>query len=161
IMQLLANAQESYNIRKYIITNVRDAQAHAQAVAAQIIAAKNALEVKRQQFKSLVGTLPADLSQASPGFKPVAPDPDDVQAWIERGRSDNLNVLGARVQISIAEADVDKNQIYNRPQLDLYMSYQDASKSGGLTLLVMPDRSRQTVIGLQLRSEEHTSELQS
>src|SRR5690606_20741718 len=47
-------------------------------------------------------------------------------------------------------ADVDKNQIYNRPQLDLYMSYQDASQSGGLPLLVMPDRSRQTVIGLQL-----------
>ncbi|GAA0221174.1 TolC family outer membrane protein [Castellaniella daejeonensis] len=150
IMQQLASAQARFNVGKANITDVRDAQARAQAVAAQIIAAENALEVQRQQFKSLVGTLPADLSQASPGFKPVAPDPDDVQAWIERGRSDNLNVLGARVQISIAEADVDKNQIYNRPQLDLYMSYQDASQSGGLPLLVMPDRSRQTVIGLQL-----------
>lgn len=150
IAQQLASAQARFNAGKANITDVRDAQARDQAMAAQIIAARNALEIQRQQFRSLVGVQPVALARVSDAFKPAAPEPDDVNVWTARGRAANLNVLGAQIQISISEANVDKNRIYNRPQLDLYMSYQDTSQNGGLPLLVAPDRSRQTVIGVQL-----------
>ena len=150
VAQQLASAKARFDAGKANITDVRDAEARDQAMAAQIIAAGNTLEIQRQQFKSLVGVMPHDLNRAAPAFKPVVPDPDDAQAWVDRGRIANLNVLGAQIQVSIAEADVDKNQVVNRPQLDLYMSYQDTRQNGGLPVLVTPDRSRQAVVGVQL-----------
>ena len=150
IGQQLASAQARFKAGKADITDVRDAQARDQAVAAQEIAAGNNLDVQRQQFTSLVGAPPIALARVPGTFKPTPPHPDDVQAWINRGRAGNPNVLSAEVQISIAQANVDKNQVYNRPQLNLFVSYQDMRQNGGLPLLVAPDRSRQTVVGLQL-----------
>lgn len=150
IEEQLASAQAHFKAGKINITDVRDAQARDQAVAAQEIAAANNLEIQRQQFTSLVGASAVALARVSDHFRPVPPDPANVQVWLDRGRVGNPNVLGAHVQVSIAEATVDKNQVYSRPQLNLFVSYQDVRQDGGLPLLVAPDRSRQTVVGLQL-----------
>lgn len=150
IAQQLASAQARFKEGKANITDVRDAQARDQGMAAQEIAAKNNLEVQREQFVSLVGAPATALARVSDDFKPAPPEPDDIQDWIVRGRVGNPNVLSARVQIAIAEANVDKNRVYNRPQLNFVLSYQDTRQSGDLPVLVAPDRSRQTVAGLQL-----------
>lgn len=150
IAQELASAQARFKAGKADITDVRDAQARDQAMAAQEISAANNLKVQQQQFESLVGTAPASLARVPDTFKPTVPDPDDVQAWIDRGRAGNVNVLAARIQVSIAESNVDKNRVTSRPQLDLYASYQDTRQNGGLPLLAAPDRSQQVVVGVQL-----------
>lgn len=150
IAQQLASAQARFKAGKANITDVRDAQARDQAVVAQEIAAENNLEVQQQQFTSLVGAPAVGLAGVSRTFKPIPPDPDDVQTWVNLGRVGNPNVLSAHVQIAIAQANVDKNQVYNRPQLNFFVSYQDMRQNGGLPVLVAPDHSRQTVVGLQL-----------
>ncbi len=150
IEQQLASAQARFKAGKANITDVRDAQARDQAMAAQEIAAANNLTVQQQQFASLVGQPPGTLDRVPATFRPIVPSPDDVQVWINRGRKGNPNILGAQVQVAIAEADVTKNRVYNRPQLNLYASYQDLRQNGDLPLLVAPDHSRQTVVGLQL-----------
>lgn len=164
IAQQLASAQARFKAGKANITDVRDAQARDQAVAAQEIASQNALDIQQQQFTSLVGAPATGLARVPGTFKPTPPDPDKVQVWINRGRTGNPNVLSSQVQISIAQANVDKNQVYNRPQLNFFISYQDMRQNGGLPLLVAPDRSRQAVVGLQLNvplfaGGAHNSEL--
>lgn len=150
VAQLLASAEARFQAGKTKITDVRDAQAQYQAVTAQEIAAANNLVIQQQQFTALVDAPARALARVPESFKPADPSPDDVQAWIERGRTGNPNVLGAQEQIVIADANVEKNRTYNRPQLNLYASYQDMRQNGGLPLLVSPDRSRQSVIGVQL-----------
>lgn len=150
IAQQLASAQARFKAGKTNITDVRDAQARYQGIIAQELAAENNLAVQRDQFASIVGA-PADtLARVPETFKPVPPQPDDLDTWLQWGRHDNLNVQGARVQIDVDKHEVDKYRLRSRPQLNLVVSYQDMRQSGSLPILVAPDHSRQTVVGVQL-----------
>jgi outer membrane protein len=148
--QQLASAQARFKAGKTNITDVRDAEARYQGVLAEEIAAVNNLAVQQDQFASIVGTPPRDLARVPDDFKPVAPQPDDLDTWIAWGRQDNLNVQGARVQVDVDNHEVDKYRLRSRPQLNLLVSYQDMRQSGTLPILVAPDHSRQTIVGLQL-----------
>lgn len=150
IAQQLASAQARFKAGKTNITDVRDAEARYQGILAQELAAENNLAVQQDQFASVVGAPPQNLAKVPDGFKPAAPQPDDLDAWLAWGRQDNLNVQGARVQLDVDNHEVDKYRLRSRPQLNLVMSYQDMRQSGTLPILVAPDHSKQTIVGLQL-----------
>jgi outer membrane protein len=150
IAQQLASAQARFKAGKTNITDVRDAEARYQGALAQEIEAVNNLAVQQDQFASVVGAPPQDLAKVPDTFKPPPPQPDDLDTWIGWGRQDNLNVQGARVQLDVDNHEVDKYRLRSRPQLNLVVSYQDMRQSGTLPILVSPDHSKQTLIGLQL-----------
>ncbi|MGH8111671.1 MAG: TolC family outer membrane protein [Rhodanobacteraceae bacterium] len=150
ISQQLASAQARFKAGKINITDVRDAQARYQGVLAQEIAAENNVAVQQAQFAGTVGAAPGNLANVTDTFKPTAPQPDDLDTWLGWGQQDNLNVQSARVQLDVNEHEVDKYRLRSRPQLSLVASYQDMRQSGTLPVLIAPDRSRQTIVGLQL-----------
>lgn len=150
IAQQLASAQARFKAGKTNITDVRDAEARYQGVLAEEIAAVNNLAVQQDQFASIVGAPPQNLAKVPDTFKPAAPQPDDLNTWIAWGRQDNLNVQSARVQIDVDNHEIDKYRLRSRPQLNLVVSYQDMRQSGTLPILVAPDHSQQTIVGLQL-----------
>ncbi len=150
IAQQLASAQARFKAGKTNITDVRDAEARYQGILAQEISAINAFAVQQDQFASIVGRPPGSLARIPDSFKPGAPQPDDLDTWIAWGRERNLNVQSARVQLDANSHDIDKYRLRGRPQLDLVASYTDTHQNGGLPILVAPDRSRQTIVGLQL-----------
>jgi outer membrane protein len=150
IAQQLASAQARFKAGKTNITDVRDAEARYQGVLAQEIAAVNNLAVQQDQFASIVGAPPQNLAKVPDSFKPAAPQPDDLNTWIAWGRQDNLNVQSARVQLDVDNHEIDKYRLRSRPQLNLVVSYQDMRQSGTLPILVAPDHSKQTLVGLQL-----------
>lgn len=150
IAQQLASAQARFKAGKTNITDVRDAEARYQGVLAQEIAAVNNLAVQQDQFASIVGGPPQNLAKVPDDFKPAPPQPDDLATWIGWGRKDNLNVQSARVQLDVDNHEIDKYRLRSRPQLNLVVSYQDMRQSGTLPILVAPDHSKQTIVGLQL-----------
>ena len=150
IAQQLASAQARFKAGKINITDVRDAEARYQGVVAEEIAAVNNLAVQQDQFAGIVGEQPQALARPSETFSPGAPEPDDLDKWVAWGRADNLNVQSARVQLDIDNHEVDKYRLSGRPQLNLVASYQDVRQNGTLPVLVAPDRSKQTVVGVQL-----------
>lgn len=150
IAQQLASAQARFKAGKTNITDVRDAEARYQGVLAEEIAAVNNLNVQQDQFAGIVGEQPQALARPSDAFSPSAPEPDDLDKWITWGREDNLNVQSARVQLDIDKHEIDKYRLSGRPQLSLVASYQDMRQNGTLPVLVAPNRSKQTVVGVQL-----------
>ena len=150
IAQQLASAQARFNAGKINITDVRDAEARYQGIVAEEIVAGNNLAVARDQFAGIVGEPPQALATVPDTFKPIDPDPNDLDTWIGWGRKDNLNVLAAQIQVEISGHEIDKYRLRSRPQLNLVASYTDMRQNGSLPVLVAPDHSRQTVVGLQL-----------
>lgn len=148
--QQLARAQARFKAGKNNITDVRDAEARYQQILAQEIDAANTLAVQRDQFAGIVGVPPQDLAGVPDTFKPIPPQPDDLDTWMRWGRQDNLNVQGARIQVDISNHEIDKYRLRGRPQLNLVASYTDMRQNGALPILVAPDTSKQTVVGLQL-----------
>ncbi len=148
--QQLASARARFKAGKANITDVRDAEARYEGIEAQEISAANNLVVQQNQFASIVGEPPQNLAQVPDTFKPGAPQPNDVNTWLAWGRQDNINVQSARIQLDINNHEIDKYRLRGRPQLNLVASYSDMRQSGSLPILVAPDRSRQTVVGLQL-----------
>lgn len=150
IAQQLASAQARFKAGKTNITDVRDAEARYQGVLAQEIAAGNNLAVQQAQFAATVGAPPGNLAGVPDSFKPTPPQPADLGTWLAWSQADNPNVQGARVQLEVNQHEVDKYRLRGRPQLNLVASYQDVRQNGTLPVLVAPDRSRQTIVGLQL-----------
>ncbi|MGH8233994.1 MAG: TolC family outer membrane protein [Rhodanobacteraceae bacterium] len=148
--QQLASAKARFKAGKTDITDVDDAQTSYDGIVAQEIAAANNLTIQQDLFKSIVGEPPNALSKVPESFKPRPPVPDDLQVWVDRGQQGNPTIAGARIQVDISTAEVSKYSLLGRPQLNLFASYQDMRQSGTLPILVAPDRSRQTVVGLQL-----------
>ena len=150
IAQQLASAQARFKAGKINITDVRDAEARYQGVVAAEIAAVNNLAVQQDQFAGIIGEQPQALARPSDAFSPSAPEPDDLSIWIAWGRQDNLNVQSAGIQLDVNNHEVDKYRLRSRPQLNLVASYQDMRQNGSLPILVAPDHSKQTVVGVQL-----------
>ncbi|HEX5489193.1 MAG TPA: TolC family outer membrane protein [Rhodanobacteraceae bacterium] len=148
--QQLASAKARFKAGKTNITDVDDAQASYDGIVAQEIAAANNLTIQQDQFRSIVGEPPQALASVPDSFTPGPPVPDDLQTWINSGQQGNPNIAGARIQVDISNSEVNKYSLHGRPQLDLFASYQDMRQSGTLPILVAPDRSRQTIVGLQL-----------
>jgi outer membrane protein len=150
IAQQLASARARFKAGKANITDVRDAEARYKGIQAQEIAAANNLAVEQEQFAGIVGEPPQHLAKVPDTFKPGAPQPNDLDTWLTWGRQDNINVQSARIQLDINNHEIDKYRLRGRPQLNLVASYSDVRQNGSLPILVAPDRSRQTVVGLQL-----------
>ncbi len=148
--QQLASAQARFKAGKTNITDVDDAQASYDGIVAQEIAATNSLAIQQDLFKSIVGETPHALARVPDSFTPRPPVPDVLEDWTDRGQQTNPTIASARIQIDISNAEVRKYSLLGRPQLNLFVSYQDMRQSGTLPILVAPDSSRQTIVGVQL-----------
>ncbi len=150
VAQQLASAKGRFEAGKINIVDVRDAEARYEGMVAQEIAARNALAVQQEQFTSIVGAPPESLARVPDSFRPTPPVPDALDSWLERGRSDNVSVNGARIQVDVSKHEIDKYRLRGRPQLNLVASYTDTQQDGSLPILVSPDKSRQAIVGVQL-----------
>ncbi|MGH8399048.1 MAG: TolC family outer membrane protein [Gammaproteobacteria bacterium] len=148
--QQLASAQARFKAGKINITDVDDAQASYDGLVAQEISAANNLTIQQEQFASIVGAPPQALAKVPDSFIPGPPQPDKLQDWMDRGQKGNPTVASAQVQLDISNEEISKYSLYGRPQLNLLASYQDMRQSGTLPILVAPDRSKQTIVGVQL-----------
>ncbi len=146
----LAGAEARFKAGRADATDVQDAKARYSSMLAQEISALNNLAEWRARYQRSVGVSPKDLLPLPKDFQPTPPDPDDMQAWIDRALTDNLKVRSALVQRNSAEKQVDLYTLSGRPKLNLVASYTDTRQDGDLSMLAAPARSENKVIGLQL-----------
>jgi multidrug efflux pump len=146
----LARSRARFDVGKGRSTDVEEAQARFDAVAASEIAAQSRLELRRAQFQALTGAPAQQLASFGERFVPLPPQPDNLAAWTAKSLESNARVLARRAQLEVAKAEVDKYKLSGRPTLDLVASHAEKAQSGGLSQLVSPDRNRTSSIGLQL-----------
>ena len=147
IAEQLEQAKRNFEVGSATITDTYEAQARYDLVGAQEIAAQSNLEVKMNSLQQLINAKPGQLQQRGQQFKPEAPQPPDMEKWVEQAQQNNLQLAVVRAAAELAEKEVARNRGGHYPTLDLVANYSKNSANGG-SLGVGSD-SNATAVGVQ------------
>ncbi|HKY89922.1 MAG TPA: TolC family protein, partial [Nevskiaceae bacterium] len=108
----------------------------AQAIAgANKIAATSALSGAYARLDLAVGKPTRYLKSLPEGLVMMKPEPADVQAWIERAKTQNQDVLAAQAAAGIANLEFERQRKLRWPRLDAVGGafYTDFDQGGGVS----------------------------
>lgn len=147
IAQQLEQAKRNFEVGTATITDTYEAQARYDLILAQELAAANDLELKRRDLQQLINAaqIPA-LNVLGAGFNPVAPEPDEVQKWVDDAQRNNVQIVGSEAAYQLAEEEVARSRGGHLPTVDLVGNY---AKNTGCTYTTCGD-TRSTSVGVQL-----------
>lgn len=114
-------------------TDLFDAQARFRLAEAQEIRARNFLDNARQALGELIGQPPPALTKLGSGSPVEGPSPEDVQAWVDRALSDNLDLEIARQTETVAEQELERQRAGRYPSLDLVVRHNVSDADGSIS----------------------------
>jgi len=123
ISEQLAQAKRNFEVGSSTITDTHEAQARYDLVVAQEIAAQSNLEIKQRTLQQLTNAMTNNFQPLGSGFKLEAPQPADVDKWVEQAQQGNLQLAVAQANAELAEKEVARNRGGHYPTLDLVASY--------------------------------------
>ncbi|MBV2234953.1 MAG: TolC family outer membrane protein [Sterolibacterium sp.] len=151
IAEQLAAAKRNFEVGITTITDTHEAQARYDLVGANVIAANNELEVKRQTLAMLIGKEPEALQGLRSGVAITPPQPEDVSQWVASTEKGNLHILLGQSHLEIADREIEKNRSGHYPTVDLVASHgRQSSSVGPLGPNMGGVKTDATAIGLQL-----------
>ena len=114
----LAQAKRNFEVGTATITDTYDAQARYDLIVAREIATTNDIQVKIHALQQIIGRLPGPLSTVVGPVTLNAPEPNDMEKWVEAAYTNSLQVKIAKYNLDIAIKEVDKNRYATYPTLD-------------------------------------------
>lgn len=108
------------------ITDVNEAQSRFDLASAQVIGAKNDLEVKRFALGRITGSEPEKLAGLGQEIVLAAPQPTDMKNWTDAAVKENPAVKAKQLGFEYAMREVSRNAGAKFPTLDLVTSRQDS-----------------------------------
>ncbi len=147
VAEQLAAAKERFDSGRARVTDVAEAQANFDALAAAEIAAESDLAVSRARFFALTGREGEDPDPISAGRSAAALE--DLSAWLNRARAGSLDIRVRDREAAIADSDVNRTRLAGRVSIDIVAKVDDSRQDGELSPLAYPDHSRTTSVGLQ------------
>jgi len=145
ISEQLEQAKRNFEVGSATITDTLEAQARFDLTGAQQIAAQNNLEIKRNALQQLVNKTPGELAHLGKDFKLNAPQPDDIEKWVDEAQANNLQLAIAQAGAEIADKEVARNRGGHYPTVDLVANYSKNNTGG-----VMSNETTNKSIGVQL-----------
>ncbi len=148
VSEQLASAKRNFEVGTSTITDTREAQARFDLVVAQEIAAENDLRVKRLALDSLVGKNDVNPRPLSIPMNLPAPQPAEVNTWVQRAEESSPSIQLARTTLEIAQLETEKAKAGNKPTLDLNASYNITRSPTGSTTVGSATRNSTASMGL-------------
>ncbi len=145
ISEQLEQAKRNFEVGSATITDTLEAQARYDLTGAQEIAAKNNLEIKRNALQQLINATPGDLSPLGKEFKLEAPQPADMEKWVDEAQANSLQLAIAQASAEIADKEVARNRGGHYPTVDFVANYSKNSTGG-----VMSNDTTSKSVGVQL-----------
>jgi outer membrane protein len=131
ISEQLEQAKRNFDVGSATITDTLEAQARFDLTGAQQIAVQNDLEIKRRALQQLINAMPQDLKSLGREFKLEAPQPADMENWVDEAQLHNPQLAAARAAAELAEKEVARNRGGHYPTLDLVANYSKNYANGG------------------------------
>lgn len=132
--QLLDQAKNKLSSGIVTDVEVKQAQAEYDLSDAQLIDARNTLEVDLSQLQLLTGgQVYSRLKPLGPAFQPQLPDPDKLDIWLDRAQSQNLNLQDKHYGTEIAQKEVERQKAARLPTLDASAKRAYAYADGGIS----------------------------
>jgi len=151
VVEQRASAQANFDAGNGTIVDVRDAQARADLTAAQILSAKNQLQLSQTSLEQVVGTqLRGPLAPLSPAAALQAPV-DDLHDWVRNAEEHNLGVDQAKLGVKLAQLSAQKARTGDLPTVSAYARVDHDATSVGGPLFPFGNRANVASVGVQLR----------
>ena len=131
IAEQLEQARRNFEVGSATITDTHEAQARYDLTSAQEIAAQNDLEIRKRALQQLIDAMPKDLRHLGKGFKLEAPQPADMEKWVDDAQLNSLQLAIAQTGAEIAEKEVARNRGGHYPTVDLVANYSNSNANGG------------------------------
>ncbi|HJW57796.1 MAG TPA: TolC family outer membrane protein [Burkholderiaceae bacterium] len=122
ITEQLASAKRNFEVGTATITDTHEAQARYDLAVAQEFAAQSDLDIKRTALQQIIGKAPGELAGLRPGVKLNAPEPVQIDQWVQSAQQQNYGVMSQQLALEIAQRDIRKNRAGHLPTLDLVAS---------------------------------------
>jgi len=132
----LTVARRAHQVGTAPLTDVRDAEARHDAVAAQVIAASAELSLRQQTLTELAGpgaSIDALLGRGLDGQLLPQLDASAILAWLSDAALGNPQVAQAQMALQAAEAEIFKAKMAHAPTADLSYSFSKSGDSGTVT----------------------------
>lgn len=149
IGQQLEQAKRNFDVGTSTVTDTHEAQARYDLTAAQEIAARNELELRRRALEQVIAREAPALAPLGPRLVLKSPQPATMASWVTLARQSNLQVRIAQGASVFAAQEITRNRAAHYPTLDVFATVSSSgtgvSASGGTGT-----DTRSSVIGVQL-----------
>ncbi len=145
----LALARRNFAVGNATLVDVHEAQARYDIVAAQQIAAANFLETRKEALRVLTGTEPSPLARLEAKLDLQAPEPADMNRWVETAVNTSQRIKSQQESVEIARQEVEKSRGGHQPTLDLVASRAYSDAGGSVQGFAIESTTNQ--IGLQFQ----------
>ena len=130
-------AKRAFEVGTATVTDVSDAQARYDLTVAREINAVNNVEVAKENLARIIGLGSFALTTLSSDIPLMPPQPADVDYWIKKAVSANLQLRIADLGVDVAAYEVERIKGQAYPSLDLVANYgvsNQANNSAGLAI---------------------------
>jgi len=130
----LATAQHSFKTGTAAIPDVREAQAKADTVAAQLVGAQFDLQMRQQVLEELAGgPVPALVTRGLDGTRMPALDPSSLLEWVADAATISPQIQQAQFALDAAEAEALKAGQGHAPTVEASGNYTRGLETGSET----------------------------
>jgi outer membrane protein len=148
--EALSEAQERYRIGDIPVTDSHEANARAQGIRAQVLAAESDLELKRYALSDITGIAPRDLVLKVPSDAPAPGEAALLDNWLERTAQNNPELRMESANLAVAQQDVARTRAGSGPSLDFVARVGRDRLSGSGDFGAASNAASNGMIGLQL-----------
>src|SRR3569623_1168235 len=121
--RLFEQNKQRFDVGLIAITDVHESQAAADLAAARAIAAETRLAVAEEELRELTGRSSVHLAAPQEEIPLVAPEPAEMQAWVDIAARQNLQLLAAQFAVTAAREEVELRRAGHYPTFDATASY--------------------------------------
>lgn len=130
ISRQLIRAKGQFESGLNAITDVQEAQASFDFAKANEIIADNNLITAKNLIEIIIATRIDKFDGLSDRMELVTPEPNNVEAWINKALEHNLNHLSSKYDIEISRQELNLRRSLYYPTLDIVASHSDLDTDG-------------------------------
>jgi len=130
ISRQLEQAKERFEVGLIAITDVHEAQASYDLAVADVILAERVLANTREALRVITNQYHEVLARLEKEIPLINPDPEDVEAWVEKAQQNNPEIIAARFASEAARKEINVQRSGHLPTLDV-VARREYNDSGG------------------------------
>lgn len=156
VNQALTEAKDRFALGDAPITDTHEAQARAQALAAEAIAARNALDMARQVLADVTGWPAENLQLQAPVRVVTGQAIEPLATWLQRAEQNSPLLKLQQTQVQAAQQDIEKYRASASPTLDLVGQASRERLGGSGDFGAASNTQSQQMVGLMLNLPLYT-----
>jgi len=154
-------AQARYDAGDIPITDMREAQANADAIAVQELDARSALSLSEAAFTDLTGLDPVKLRSVKAEATADLPATEPLSSWTQRALDHSPQLAIGRLAVASAAAQVKQYDALNAPRVSLVAQVGRDYLHGGGQTAATDITTRDASVGVQISIPLFTGGLRS